>query len=345
MKTHIDKKNNFDFLRLFFASLVIVSHSFPLSGIAPHDPTYFWSDGQMNLGTLSVGAFFSISGFLIIGSLNRAHSILDYLWKRIIRLYPGLIVVLAITLILVVIINSNVIENKSFWTYFPNSLLLYSNQYTIDGIFENNPYKNIINGSLWTLCYEFTCYIFLSFLIIFRKNIVLQELIILLTFITTLIMYNTVNNFFFMNLSSKELFRFSSYFLAGSYLYYYKSLLKNLNLFIVSIIIIITSVFLGFFDWVFPLITYVILFIGLKSTEIINSIGVKIGDLSYGVYIYGFLVQQTLMYYFKLDVFSLISISLAISFIFGFLSWKFVEKPALRFKNIFVNSLRVSVRK
>ncbi|MBW3524439.1 acyltransferase [Chryseobacterium sp. NKUCC03_KSP] len=335
MKIHIDKKNNYDFLRLFFASLVIIGHSFPLSGIASHDPIYFCSNGQINLGTLSVGAFFSISGFLMIGSLNRSKNILDYLWKRIIRLYPGLIAVLVITLILVVIINPNVIESRSFWTYFPNSILLYGNQYTIDGIFETNPYKKIVNGSLWTLCYEFTCYIFLILLISFRKNIHLQEIIIFFTLITTLILYNTTNNFSIINLSSKELFRFSSYFFAGAFLYYHKSFLKKVNILVISIILIVISLFLVFFDWVFPLVTYVILSVGLKSTRFINHISDKIGDLSYGVYIYGFLIQQTLMYYFKLDVFSLIFISLALSFIFGFVSWKYVEKPALEFKNMF----------
>ena len=271
----------------------------------------------------------------MIDSLNRSKNILDYFWKRIIRLYPGLIGVLVITLILVVIINPNVIESRSFWTYFPNSILLYGNQYTIDTIFETNPYKNIVNGSLWTLCYEFTCYIFLILLIVFRKKILLQELMILAILIITLILYNTTNNFSILNLSSKELFRFSSYFFAGSFLFYYKSLLKKVNLLIISITLILLSVILGFFDWFFPLFSYVILFIGIKSTKFINNIGKKIGDLSYGVYIYGFLIQQTLMYYFKLDVFSLIFISLAISLIFGYLSWKYVEKPTLKFKNMF----------
>lgn len=335
MKTHIDKKNNLDFLRLFFASLVIIGHSFPLSGIAPHDPIYFCSNGQLNLGTLSVGAFFSISGYLMIGSLNRANNILDYLWKRIVRLYPGLIVVLFITLILAVIINPNVIENKSFWTYFPNSLLLYSNQYTIDGVFHNNPYKDIVNGSLWTLCYEFTCYIFLILLIFFRKNILHQELMIWAILIITFILYNTTSNFSILNLSSKELFRFSSYFFAGAFLFYYKSYLKKINLLVLLITLIIVSILFSFFDFVFPLISYIILFIGLKSTKSINNIGGKIGDLSYGVYIYGFIVQQTLMYYFKLEIFPLMFLSLTTSYVLGFLSWKFVEKPALNFKNMY----------
>lgn len=69
----------------------------------------------------------------------------------------------------------------------PNNLSLYRIQYIIDGVFENNPYKSAINGSLWTIPYEFTMYVLLSFLIIFRKKKVVMSAILLISFLFLLI--------------------------------------------------------------------------------------------------------------------------------------------------------------
>ena len=84
------------------------------------------------------------------------------------RLYPALLIVLLLTIILTPFVYQGDVPfyyNKSLLTYLPNNLSLYRIQYVIDGVFEKNPYKSIINGSLWTIPYEFTMYILLSFLI------------------------------------------------------------------------------------------------------------------------------------------------------------------------------------
>ncbi|WP_291123364.1 acyltransferase family protein [Empedobacter sp. UBA7620] len=76
--------NNFDFLRLIFASLVIVSHSFPLTGKQEWFEVH--TNGQFGLGSLSVNIFFVLSGYLIFISLKYSKTIKNYLWKRLLRL-------------------------------------------------------------------------------------------------------------------------------------------------------------------------------------------------------------------------------------------------------------------
>jgi peptidoglycan/LPS O-acetylase OafA/YrhL len=66
----------------------------------------------------------------------------------------------------------------------------------------------------------------------------------------------------------------------------------------------------------------------------------KIGDMSYGIYIYSFPIEQTFMYYFKFNIYELMISSLVVSIIFGYLSWHFIEKKALKYKkDLYFNSL------
>ena len=81
-------------------------------------------------------------------------------------------------------------------------------------------------------------------------------------------------------------------------------------------------------------LTLLILFIGLLPLPYFKNFG-KYGDPSYGIYIYGFPVQQTLMYYFNYNSLKLMLYSLIISVLLGYLSWNIVEKKALSYKKIF----------
>ena len=113
--------------------------------------------------------------------------------------------------------------------------------------------------------------------------------------------------------------------------------IKKINTLILRValfFILILSLYFNFFNLVAPLVLpLLILLIGTLKTKYISSIGEKFGDISYGVYIYGFLVQQCLMNYFGFNVYELTFYSLIITFTLAYLSWHFVEKPMQKFKN------------
>lgn len=94
------RKNNFDFLRLIFASFVIITHSYPLSGVKECDWLCQLSNGQISFSYIGLKGFFVISGYLIFQSLQRSDNIIDYFWKRVLRLFPALFIVLLLTIIL-----------------------------------------------------------------------------------------------------------------------------------------------------------------------------------------------------------------------------------------------------
>ncbi len=169
----VDKNNNFDFLRFVFAILVVVSHSFALSG---DNQSSEWilqiTNGQISYSSIGLNGFFVISGFFIFQSLQRSSSLGNYLIKRFLRLFPGLFVLLLLTIVLVPFVylgDISFFRNKEFYTYLPNNLTLYGFQSGIKGVFDTNAYHSI-NGSLWTLRYEFSLYIALAVLYFFRNK-------------------------------------------------------------------------------------------------------------------------------------------------------------------------------
>jgi peptidoglycan/LPS O-acetylase OafA/YrhL len=342
-------KNNFDFLRLIFALCVIISHSYTLTGEAETDWLYTLTNGQVFFSYIGVRGFFIISGYLIYQSLLRSKSLYIFYWHRILRIFPGLIVVLLLTVILGVFVYSgdfySYITNKSVWTYFPNNIKLFRLQGTIQGIFENNPYKDDINGSIWTLGYEFICYVLISFLF-FIKSRKTQFFILI-----ALCIFFYVSILFFAAEFAKlkfviflyDVIDFGTFFFAGSLLAAVK-IEKNKyrsSLMYISFFTLLISLPLNFFKEVhlFAMPVAIILF-GISATKYISGISKKVGDMSYGIYIYAFAIQQTLVHFFRIEHFALTIYASLISIVFGYLSWHLVEKRALKYKNYFSPKVR-----
>lgn len=173
LQTASHRLNNFDFLRLLAASMVVFSHSFDL--LTPSnrvmtngEPLRVLTDGQMSFGSLGVAIFFCLSGYLITQSLFRSSSYKTYFIKRSLRIFPALI----LDLLIAVFIWGAIVTRFSLYEYFTNPLTyryllnagLYRISYVLPGVFENNVFGNTVNGSLWTLPYEFTCYLGIAIL-------------------------------------------------------------------------------------------------------------------------------------------------------------------------------------
>ena len=337
-------KNNFDFLRLVFALLVVIAHSYPLSGNSISNQwIYQITTGQIELSNIGLNGFFIISGYLIYQSLDRSKTIINYLWKRILRLFPALFVVLLLTVILALFLYEgpvSKVNNKDFYSYIPRNLSLYNLQYNITGVFGKNPFPSAINGSLWTICYEFTLYILLGFLF-FVNNKKVKLYLLTLTFIAMIIGYNffmkKYGTLYFFGLNTFNFFNLGTFFVAGSLLAIIQIEKWNnkKSLIFVVFILILLSLFFNIYDNVkHVLLTLLILLFGLIPINPLSKIN-KIGDLSYGVYIYSFPIQQYLMYLLHLNTESLMISSVLISIFFGYLSWHLIEKKSLSFKNKF----------
>lgn len=337
----MNKNNNFDFLRFLFALLVVISHSYPLSGSNEGSQ---WicqiTNGQIVLAQIGLSGFFIISGYFIFQSLERSKSIFDYFKKRFLRLFPALLVALLLTILLAPLVYKSEIpffKNYLVYTYVPNNLSLYRFQSSIKGVFDNNAY-HAINGSLWTIRYEFSLYVALSLLFFFRSQ---KRVVVILVSFAFIIFY-FLYNFYLNRLAGSTLFglqgihvlNLGTFFISGSLLasLQFEKIKHKSVIFGLSVLIVVLSLYFNCYDsvkhLVFPILVILIGFIPLSFL----SPFVKLGDMSYGIYIYSFPIQQTLVYFFKINTYTLMFISVFLSIGFGYLSWHLIEKRALKYK-------------
>ena len=341
----MNKNNNFDFLRFLFALLVVISHSYPLSGSSEGSQwIYQITNSQIVLAQIGLSGFFIISGYFIFRSLERSKSIFDYFKKRFLRLFPALLVVLLLTILLAPLVYKSEIpffKNNAVYTYVPNNLSLYRFQSSIKGIFDTNAY-HAINGSLWTIRYEFSLYVALSLLFFFRSQKRVVVILVSFAFIAFYFLYN----FYLNRLAGSTLFglqgihllNLGTFFISGSLLaaLQFEKIKHKSVIFGISVLILMLSLYFNCYDsvkhLVFPI---VILLIGFIPLPFIRAFG-KFGDMSYGIYIYSFPILQTLMYFFKLKTYELLIFSVMLSIVFGYLSWHLIEKRALKYKRKFI---------
>jgi peptidoglycan/LPS O-acetylase OafA/YrhL len=336
-------KNNFDFLRLIFAAFVIVTHSFPLTGMNEWQDDWLGkiTSSQITFSYLGVRGFFIISGYLIFQSLTRSKSVVDYYWKRILRIYPALIVVLLLTVMLAVFPYpynlTHYLHDPSVLSYFFNNLSLYRLQYSINGVFQDIPAKGIINGSLWTIPYEVSFYILLSSFFLLKKGLEKYVLLFLFILAINLFYYRNIQSHPFLDLTSNYFIEFGSFFIAGSLLASFeieKMQHKKIVLFWTLALFLISLRFLNFYIFQYFTLPVIVILFGLSSTKYINDIGAKVGDMSYGIYIYGYPVMQTLVHYFKLNYWQLMLCTLPVTFVLAYFSWHLIEKRALQLKKM-----------
>jgi peptidoglycan/LPS O-acetylase OafA/YrhL len=145
------------------------------------------------------------------------------------------------------------------------------------------------------------------------------------------------------NPSRSYLREFGLYFIAGSVLYLFHESWKGREILIVSACALtgIAVYLLGEHALgVLILLAPLTIFTGDASTPVLRRFG-RYGDLSYGVYIYAFVIQQTLIWCFSANAsFILLLLAvLCITLACAWLSWHFVEKPALSLKSLLVSRM------
>ncbi|AUS70021.1 hypothetical protein LLG50_08050 [Lactococcus lactis subsp. lactis] len=339
----LKKDNSLNIIRLFLAILVVYEHTAPLGGYKVNLDLF-----GKSVGAWAVYIFFGISGYLITASAF-SNSVPQYLIKRIARIFPAYLAIQFVTAFifapLVTLLNGDSIAK--LWEtpvtpigYFLGNSLLAIKSWGIGTTLSTNPYPKAWNGSTWTIWNEFLCYIIIVIIVslIFKyKKIYIPLMAFLwlgLSFLSSHLpeVIKASGN----GLIDVKLFvPLFAVFMAGSLLYTLRNYLR-LNLFggIVSLIlayfIIISFPNFGY-QYAAPFILFVVFVI---ANKIPSPKWIKKNDLSYGVYLVAFPIQQ-------LIAFALLKIGISIPFIVfavlasilsivvASLSWKYIELPSL----------------
>lgn len=335
------RRNNFDFLRIVFALLVIFSHAYALTGANEPEPLFILSGGYLTASSISLGGFFSISGYLVYQSFERSSSYWDFIRKRVFRIFPALFVCLVILAFVVCPFFTEVsgyYYRKDVYMYVVQNMLLFKPHYHIADVFSKNPYNGFINGSIWTLAYEMLFYVSFFILFFFRNK--MKGLLYLLPVFTIaaiylrIVYFNSHKMIPFTTIELTEMFYFSVWFFMGmwmnkvrAYPFLNKVLCLSAWVTFITCMIITELGWLVIFYWPIILIS-----LGARSTPYLSSVQ-SFGDPSYGIYIYAFPVQQILVYMGITKLIPHMLIAMTVSIVLGYLSWHLVEKHVLRLKS------------
>jgi peptidoglycan/LPS O-acetylase OafA/YrhL len=333
------KQNNFNFLRFYFAFVVVIGHLIEVSHInafqkfAPYFSTY-----------ISVTGFFCISGFLISRSYLNTSNLKDYFRKRAARLLPAyLFIILTCAFFL------SLLSKYSFSEYFTHPLfykylaanLTFLNfiQPCLPGVFLNNAASCAVNGALWTLKIEVSFYLIIPFLLYFTKKIRLKHLLFIGIYFLSVIYRNlfehlsNLHGVEYYSVIARQLPGFMSYFVCGIALYYYfEFFIQNKKtLFVFGIFVFILERRIGV-EFMTPLALSIIVFFIAFSFRPLNNFA-KHGDISYGIYIFHYPILKIvsdLGFFEKFNPYLVSSIFIVLVLIVGYTSWHLIEKRFLK---------------
>lgn len=335
------RQNNFTLMRLLAAFAVLYGHSYVLSGGLKigEDPISNmliprWGE---SLPSISVDMFFVISGFLICASYVQRRNFWVFVEARLLRILPGLTVALIFCILIGACVTSEPVvayfKSPATVGYLKTNMFLVGGiQFELPGVFTANPFPGSVNGSLWTLPIEVRMYFWVA--VLGALSLLWRAYVFNALFLLTCLVYAQAPAGTFFMAADPRHAHLGLLFLLGTFFYVNRRRISLgfAGLLGLAVLTYITRnySFSLFIKSVF--FAYLVLLVAIHPKLNLPSID-RWGDISFGLYIYAFPVQQTLAYmmpplrpYQMLILSSVITISLAI------VSWKVVEQPALKLK-------------
>ena len=331
--------NGFDALRFFAASLVLVGHSWSLTGRKPEP----WPGGWDTLGGIGVGIFFVISGFLVASSRERSATIGSFLHKRALRILPGflLVCVLAVFVLgpaLTTLPLGEYFEHPQTRAYFGN-LTMFDVNFALPGVFVNNVYPLAVNGSTWTLPIEVFMYGLLavgSVLWLERWRMLVVVALLMVAWQLRALEWARSGAHLWVTLPLYYTVKFGIFFALGTTAYLWR---ERLPLSPLGAVLLWAAAWLlaatayGSLTYLVAL-AYTTLLVAVLPWPVLTGFG-RWGDFSYGMYMFAFPVQQTIVHFGGAALPLPVDIALCFVVTLGCaaLSWHLVEYPALQLKS------------
>ncbi|MCY7355593.1 MAG: acyltransferase [Lysobacter sp.] len=337
LTTHVAEArrgDNFLPLRHLAALMVIYGHSYALTRHAPGEADFIAKlMPGFYAGNLAVYLVFAISGYLVTLSLLRQPGLWRYIRNRVLRVFPAYVVCLLVCIFVVGIAftsssTTDYLANPLAWRFFADNLIPISLQWTLRGVFETNPYPNIVNGTLWSLGLEIRWYVYLGLLAaltVIRRRWIFTALAMAWIVYCSWQWWHGIAD-------TNEHRALGLTFLIAALCAHWRDYIPLSHWLMAAFAVV--AVLAHGARWFGPSLVLAALYFTfwvaykLPALRWLRSV-----DYSYGLFLYGFPVQQSLAALFP-DIVPLAMLpsSAAIALLLAMLSWHLVEQPALRFK-------------
>jgi peptidoglycan/LPS O-acetylase OafA/YrhL len=329
------RSTGFDYIRIVLAIAIVAWHSV-LVVLGPEAEKPFYGGPLRPLVHFLVPSFFALSGYLVAGSLLRTNHLPTFLTLRVLRIFPALcceVVISALIIgpLLTTLPLVDYFSDPVFHRYFSN--IIGDIQYSLPGVFASNT-TDFVNVQLWTIPFELECYIgisLISLLTLHRRPTIFVGLLIIATVLLTALNYQYWDMQYDVRPSGRSIVWA---FLWGVAIYFFRTKLPhNFYWFIAALAaswLLLSQPETEFLAA--PALAYVTAYVGLlqvRRTPLLLA-----GDISYGIYLYAFVIQQAVYQILPnhrtwLENFV---ISLTVACAFGYVSWVAVERPVLNKK-------------
>lgn len=356
-------RNAFNLIRLVCATAVIFSHAHDLTlPTVWQDATVPWL--SVPIATVAVYVFFVLSGFLVTMSYDRRRDPAAFIRARALRILPGLWVMLLVTVPVLGLLFSplsfgDFLSAPGTSAYFVTNAILSSAFYlpavgTLPGVFEANPAPGVVNGSLWTVAIEIQCYA--ALLVAAMAGFILNRTRFLMLVALFIVLFLLFPSGIFLLTGLVR--RLALPFLFGAAAYVFRDRLPLSGTLAVAGLAIAISLPTGTITphLVQPALNlaelktvavqlafgYAALVFAFRAPEAVTRFSAGLPDLSYGIYIYAFPVQQAIVASgLGTTPMSNLLLTLVVTVPLAALSWYLVEKPALKLKAMPLRATRL----
>jgi peptidoglycan/LPS O-acetylase OafA/YrhL len=341
------RDNHFNLIRFVAATAVLVSHGYALSTGDPRTEPLRQLLG-VSLGDIAVAVFFATSGFLVAGSLLAKQNAVGFFVSRALRIYPGLIVAIVLTVVVFGCFYSELgaaefFTHRATWRYvITNTLMLGRESYVLPGVFAHLPLANAVNGSLWSLPVEIRMYMVLGagwIACTLASKAPVASFKAFCVAVAALAMAVDLG-FLAAHRSSYEAYQSPLFadllaaFFSGAVLRVFQHRVPaSRAIFGTVVAVLLTAAATTGFLVAYKLaLAYVVLYLALVPRGPLLAFN-RLGDYSYGMYIYAFAVQQMVVHAVPgITPLRLIVFSFVPTVWLAFASWHLVEKRALRWR-------------
>jgi peptidoglycan/LPS O-acetylase OafA/YrhL len=335
-----DAGDGFGILRIAAALMVIFAHAFPLAG-AP-EPIWRKGSADISFGATGVAIFFVISGYLVYASWLRDPSPSRFVARRVVRIWPGLVVMVLLTSLLMGSLVSTLsparfLTDARTGAYLLGSIFLMPDR-GLPGVFQTNLYHGV-NGSLWTLPIEVSAYagVLVAGQLLrargwrpFTYTLAGLMTAMVLAGLGLAALGAPVSAVLYLWLWLDQ--PFFLFFFFGCVLYGGRDRIPlRWSVFGAAMGGMVVAVLIGVMAPVFPLLSYAVVFLSTRRSVFCRRVTVR-GDPSYGIYIYAYPIQQLLVFmHLAHNGWVLFAEASLLSIALGYLSWHLVESLALTF--------------